>query len=127
VSDSSNIVLACRLVAAFTAGDEPVIEQVIHPAHREHATPGSPRGPDGVRQALRRLRAELPGMQITTEDIIASGDRVVMRIRVCDDALAHEDEQIHIWRVAEGLLAEHWMVPGRRALGRDLNRRASGS
>ena|ERR1700744_5515862 len=112
MSESANIVLACRLIAAFSTGDEHEIEQLIHPAHREHAAPGCPRGADVVRQSLRLQRAGATRVSVTTEDIIASGDRVVVRVKVRDEARTRVHEQVHIWRVAEGRLAEHWMVSG---------------
>jgi hypothetical protein len=36
-------------------------------------------------------------------DIVAEDDRVVVRARLSDGS-----QQIHIWRVADGLIVEHW-------------------
>ena len=58
--------------------------------------------------------------EVDIEDLIASGDRVVARVRFSATQTGElfgkpatgrrfEAEQVHIWRVADGRLAEHWM------------------
>ena len=121
MSEDANIELARRLLAAFAAGDEGVVDALIHPAHREHGVFDSARGPDGVRAAIRWARDTFAERRIVPQDLVASGDRVVARIRVsavpigdvCGIAAAGrpiEVEHIHIWRVAGERLVEHWMV-----------------
>jgi predicted ester cyclase len=67
---------------------------------------------------LQRTFAE---RRIVPEDLVASGDRIVARVRfsatqrgelygVPATGLRVEVEHVHIWRVAQGRLAEHWMV-----------------
>jgi predicted ester cyclase len=72
--------------------------------------------------------------RITAEDFIASGDRVVARVRFTAIELGDlhglppparcvEASHVHIWRVAEGRLAEHWLVQNDLTPVRDLNGR----
>jgi predicted ester cyclase len=121
MSEDANIELARRLLAAFEAGDEDAAEALIHPAHREHGRFEAVSGPDGVRAAIRWARETFAERRIVPQDLVASGDRVVARIRVsavpigdvCGIAAAGrplEVEHIHIWRVAGDRLVEHWMV-----------------
>ncbi len=121
MSEDANVELARRLLAAFEAGDESVVDELIHPAHRDHGAPDRPAGPDGVRAAIRWVRETFGERRIVPEDIIANGDRVVARIRVsavgigdvCGIAAAGrrlEVEHVHIWRVAGCRLVEHWTV-----------------
>ena len=63
--------------------------------------------------------------------LIASGDRVVARVRfgathigelegIPPTGRRFEAEHIHIWRVADNMLAEHWMVRDDLATMRQL-------
>jgi predicted ester cyclase len=118
MGEDANIELARRLLSAFETGDDSAVDELVHPAHRDHASTGAPSGPEGVREAIRRADAAFADRRIVPQDIIASGDRVVARIRfsatrtsdLCAGVRRVEVEHIHIWRVAEGRLAEHWMV-----------------
>jgi hypothetical protein len=110
VNENANIALVRRLLVAFATGDDRGLEAVIHPAHRDHVAGG--RGPDGVRESIRR--ADRAGRRLIPEDIIASGDRVVARVRLsaADESAPRLGDscEIHIWRVAQDRLVEHWMA-----------------
>lgn len=121
MTETANIELARRLIAAFEAGDDSVVAELIHPAHRSHAREDVGRGVDGVRDSIRWVRARFSERRIAAQDIVASGDRVVARLRVSAIQTGDlpgiaaagrrvETDQIHIWRVAQGRIAEHWMV-----------------
>lgn len=121
MSDTTNIELARRILAAFDAGDESIVNELVHPDHREHAGPDPGSGQDGVRASLVWFNERFADAHTTIEDLVASGDRVVARVRfaaTCTgevqgvDAAGRrfETDHVHIWRVADGRLAEHWMV-----------------
>ncbi len=121
MSDSTSIELARRLLAAFDAGDHSALSALIHPGHREHAGPAPQPGLDGVRGSIAWMHETFADPRTTVEDLVASGDRVVARVRfaaTCKGELRgvdvggrrFETEHVHIWRVADGRLAEHWMV-----------------
>jgi predicted ester cyclase len=70
---------------------------------------------------MRWLSSTFADMRIVPEDLIASGDRVVARVRFSAKQVGDlyhvpatgktlEVDHVHIWRVADGQLAEHWMV-----------------
>ncbi|MDX6679210.1 MAG: hypothetical protein QOE31_3262 [Solirubrobacteraceae bacterium] len=122
MSVNANIELARRMLAAFETGDAGVVDELVHPAHRDHAALDCSSGPDGVRESIRWLRDTFAQREIVLEDIVAAGDRVVARVRftatrsgaaseVTATGAHLETEHVHIWRVAYGRLAEHWMVP----------------
>jgi len=121
MSDTTNIELARRILAAFDAGDERIVEDVIHPDHREHAGPRPEPGSDGVRGSIAWAQEMFSESHTTIEDLIASGDRVVARVRISATCRGEvggmdvrgrrfETDHVHIWRVADGKLAEHWMI-----------------
>jgi predicted ester cyclase len=125
MSEHANIELARRLLAAFETGDVSVVDELIHSAHRDHAGIDRSSGPDGVRDSIRWMRETFAQRRIVLEDVIASGDRIVARVRFTATPGAGgmatdgrvEAQHVHIWRVAYGRLAEHWMVPGELVAG----------
>ena len=113
--------LARRVLAAFEAGDDGAVDELVHVSHVDHAPEGGSTGPEGVRRSLRWVRDTFGDRQVDIADLIASGDRVVARVRFSATQTGElfgkpatgrrfEAEQVHIWRVADGRLAEHWMV-----------------
>ena len=83
--------------------------------YREHGTDvplGLPAGPDGPKKYLAAAFKRFPNIHVTIEDIIAEGDRVVVRNtwRATDRETGQKIEfgGIVIWRIAAGKLAERW-------------------
>jgi ketosteroid isomerase-like protein len=83
--------------------------------YQEHGTdvpPGLPPGPEGPKQYLAAAFKRFPDIRVTIEDIIAEGDKVVVRNtwRGTDRDSGQKIEfgGIVIWRLAEGKLAERW-------------------
>jgi steroid delta-isomerase-like uncharacterized protein len=121
MSDTANIELARRLLAAFAAGDDSELETIVARVYRDHARSGVAVGADGLRESLRALCATFAERAIEIEDLIAAGDRVAARVRfsathagelagIAATGRRVETEQVHIWRIAGGRLAEHWAV-----------------
>jgi predicted ester cyclase len=112
--------LARRALAAVESGDDDAVAELIHPSHVDHAPVNGSTGPEGVRASLRWVRETFADRRVDIEDLIASGDRVVARVRFSANQAGElygkpatgrlfEAEHLHIWRVADGRLAEHWM------------------
>jgi ketosteroid isomerase-like protein len=80
--------------------------------HGSDVPPGLPAGPDGPKQYLAAAFQRFPDIRVTIEDIIAEGDRVVVRNtwRATDQTAGQTIEfgGIVIWRIREGKLAERW-------------------
>ncbi len=83
--------------------------------------PEGPRvlGPEGVRRYMEALFAAFPDLRVTLDDVIAAGDRVVVRgtwtgthrapwFGVPATGRAVRFAGIVIWRVAGGRIAERW-------------------
>ena len=97
-----------------------VVDELIHPDFVEHVA-GEARktGAEGFKMARRRRNAVFPDWGVTVEDLIAEGDKVVVR---ATGRGTHRGEfmgiaptgrhvavtWIAIYRVAGGKLAEHW-------------------
>jgi predicted ester cyclase len=104
----------------FAKGNLDAADELIHPDFVNHeAPPGSPQGPEGLRQTTSWLRGLWGDMRADIEDEICEGDKVVARVTMHGH---HEGEflgkpptgkeyavqQIHIYRFEDGRLIEHW-------------------
>ncbi len=123
---------ALELISQGNAG--PAVDEVIHPNCVNHRAPGGT-GPDGFRDIVAWLGAAFADLSITPEDVISSGDKVVARARfrglhvgpfngIPASQKTIEFDQIHVWRIDDGLIAEHWAcmdeLSGLRQMGLDL-------
>ena len=120
-SITTNLQLARRFLDAVDRGDESELPDLVQPSHRDHGGRLENTGVDGVIDTVRWLHETFGDMSNTPEDLIATDDRVVARVRFQATPKAAFDgvepngqpvdvEHIHIWRVAGGKFAEHWMV-----------------
>ena len=75
---ATNTEMARRLIAAFDAGDESAIEELIHPQHRDHGPDEEGLGRDAVRESMRWLNATFGDRDTEIEDLFATDDRVVL-------------------------------------------------
>ena len=61
-------------------GNLDVIDELCTPDVVDHrAQPGLPPGTDGVKHMMAMYRAVFPDLVVTLEDMVAEGDRVVVR------------------------------------------------
>jgi steroid delta-isomerase-like uncharacterized protein len=110
-------------IAALTADDF-----FDHDIHVETGVAG---GPEDMRVALDMIRAGFPDIHVTIEDIIAEGDRVVVRNTWRGTHLGEfngipatgnkvEISGIVIWRIENGLITERWATIDTLSLLRQL-------
>jgi predicted SnoaL-like aldol condensation-catalyzing enzyme len=92
-----------------------IAERNFAPEYIEHGTDapaGSPLGPEGPKRYLAAAFKRFPDIRVTIEDIIAEGDRVVVRNtwQATDSQTKEKIEfgGIVIWRIAHGQLVERW-------------------
>ncbi len=130
---NTNVDTALRSLELICSGDaSPAVGDVIHPDFVNH-WPGNPRGgPEGFCDVVRWLGAAFAEISITPEDVIPRGHKVVARTRfralhvgpfngIPPSNRTIEFDQIHIWRMQDGLVAENWAcmdeVSGLRQMG----------
>lgn len=72
------------LEQSFNTGNFELIDQLVGPEALNH-NPALPaqmrdlRGPDGLKRIVTMYRTAFPDVQMTVDDVIASGDKVVLR------------------------------------------------
>ena len=133
----SNEEIALRSLELISHGDTgAAVDEIVHPDAVNHRAPKSaPAGPESLRSVVRWLNAAFADLSITPLDVITSADKVVARTRfkglhvgpfqgIAPTNRTIEFEQIHIWRIEDGLIAEHWAcmdeVSSLRQMGAEL-------
>jgi len=80
--------------------------------HGADVPPGTPPGPAGAMQYVGSALKMFPDLHVTIEDIIAEGDKVVVRNTWTATDTAHQRKLmfrgIVIWRIENRQLAERW-------------------
>ncbi len=103
---------------------------------RHSGPPGLPQGIAGAKAMAQTIRASFPAFQVEVEDAIAEGDWVTLRLMV---AGTHQGtlfsipptgkrarwSEIHIMRVEDGKMVEHWFVADIMSMMQQLGLMAS--
>jgi steroid delta-isomerase-like uncharacterized protein len=116
----------------FEAGDLSVADELFSPDFVDHAAPQpGGTGPEAIKQVVRFLHAGLDDLHYEIHDLFASGDRVTMRTTLSathnrpflghpPTGVRFSAEQIHIVRIADGRIAEHWACRDDASMMRQL-------
>jgi predicted ester cyclase len=106
----------------FEKGNMDATDELVHPDFVNHeAPPNNQQGPEGLKETVEWLRGLWGPMHFQIEDEIAEGDKVVARVvmhgRHIGEFLGEEPtgkefatKQIHVWRLEDGRMIEHWSV-----------------
>jgi len=122
VATEENKALISRFVEElFNQGNMSLANELLAPdfVEREQLPPGVPDGREGVKALTSMLRSAFPDFKATIEDMVAEGDKVVVRMIWSG---THKGEfmgipasgksvsigVIDIIRVNKGKLVEHW-------------------
>ncbi len=118
---TDNVDVAVRLqLDYYGAGRYDLAEQAVTPDFVDHeAPPGTPRGPEGANAVLRWLRGAFGDLSYEIKDAFGEGDRVAIRLTTRGTHTGEfmgkpatgrrfEIEAIHIYRIEDGRVAEHW-------------------
>jgi steroid delta-isomerase-like uncharacterized protein len=103
----------------FVAGRPEAVDQLVADDFVPHTWGAMAQGRDGLKQAMERVSRGLADVRMTVEDLIAEGDRVAVRLtshaRQVGEFMGmppsgrdYTIEEIHIFRVRYGRIAEHW-------------------
>jgi predicted SnoaL-like aldol condensation-catalyzing enzyme len=107
--------LVLRLVDEVVNGGRlELIAELVHPDFYDHgATPSRSCGPDGFRATVLALHASYAGFRLEPRDVIAADGKVVVRAtasgrRLDGSGREWSTQQIHIFRLAQDRVIEHW-------------------
>jgi steroid delta-isomerase-like uncharacterized protein len=104
-------------------GNIGLVDELVAPDYINHSPgmPGQPEGPEGIKAVVSMFRAGMPDLGVVIEDVIAGGDKVVMRYRIQGTHKGElfgvpptgrwvSIESITVERVSGGKIREHWRV-----------------
>jgi len=109
-----------------------IIDELISPDFVDHDAPADQApGPEGVKRTLAMVHGSLSNLRVFTDDIIAEGDRVVVRqtaeaiqigpfLGFAPTGKRLRWTAISIYRVANGRIAERWGLMDHRSLQQQL-------
>jgi predicted ester cyclase len=113
--------LVLRLVDEVVNGRRlDLADELVHPDFFDHhASASRSCGPDGLRATVAALHDAFAGFRLEPRDVIADGDKVVVRATVSGRHVAEFEgapaagaewstQRIHIFRVAGGQVIERW-------------------
>lgn len=115
----------------LNGGDLGALEQLATPDYEEHdPLPGQGTGRDGLRDRVQAIASAF-GQRFTVEDVIAEGDRVVVRwtgsgthvgefMGIPATGRSFTIAGIDVYRVVDKKMAEHWHVVDQFALLQQL-------
>ena len=123
MSEKNKAIAARIALEAFNQGKLEVIDEVIADDSVDHGTmpPGMPAGKEGVKALVKALRSAFPDYKITIDLQVAEGDLVVQRATTTGTMKGEFAgmppsgktatwEAIHITRIEDGKIVEHWSV-----------------
>lgn len=131
MSTDQNKAVARRFIdEVFIAGRADAVDDLVTSDFVSHGLPGA--GPDVMKAAISRVAPALSDATMEIQDVIGEGDRVAVRLMstavqsgvfmgMPATGRRYTIEEIHIFRIVDGRVAEHWhqgdMVGMMRQLG----------
>jgi predicted ester cyclase len=130
-TDGNKDVVRRFIEEVFVKCNVDAADELATPDFMPHSWPGVDPGIENLKQGQRRVSAGLADVSMKIEDMIAEGDRVAVRLI----AHARQDgefmglppsgreytiSETHVFRVADGKVAEHWVDADMLGLMRQL-------
>lgn len=124
MSLAANKQLVRRIWQELVNGNrQETIAELVHPDFQDHTPlPGMSSGVEGLRQRLTVLHGAFPDFHSQIEQLFGEGDRVAALISSTGthqrdfvgappSGRRFSIQEIHILRIADGRMAEHWGIP----------------
>lgn len=94
---------------ALNQGRLELVDELFSADFVDHSTPEQRPGPEGVRDFFIEVRSRYPEIKVTIEDMIAEGNRVVVRTLWCSiDSAPLNGTLIQIFHLENGRIVEEW-------------------
>jgi predicted ester cyclase len=114
--------LVLRLITGLNSSEllDPVVDELVHQDFFSHDAPAiRASGPAGFKATVRALHRAFAGFRVDPKDVIAGDGKVVVRATASGRHVGILDgiqptgrewsaQQIHIFRLADGKVIEHW-------------------
>ena len=123
MSAEENKEIVRRFWGVWEDGNIGLVDELVGSDYVNHSPgmPDQPEGPEGIKAVVNMFRGGMPDLRVVIEDVIAEGEKVMMRYRIEG---THEGElfgvpptgrrvsieSITVERVSGGKIREHWRV-----------------
>lgn len=115
----------------FVRQEDRAIDELVAEDFVPHTFGPMPKGREGLREGMKRAGAGVSEAKFEIHDLIAEGDRVVARLTtsarhtgpfmgIQPTGRRYSIDEIHVFRVRDGQLAEHWHAFDTGSLMRQL-------
>lgn len=103
----------------FVRQEDAAIDELVATDFVPHTFGPMPPGREGLREGMKRAGAGLSDAKFEIQDVIAEGDRVAVRVTTSarqtgpfmglePTGNSYSVDEIHIFRIRDGQLVEHW-------------------
>ena len=103
----------------FVHQEDAAIDELVSEDFVPHTFGPMPKGREGLREGMKRAAAGVSDPEFTIHDLIAQGDRVAARMTTSakhtgtfmgiePTGRRYSIDEIHIFRLRDGQLVEHW-------------------
>jgi steroid delta-isomerase-like uncharacterized protein len=117
-TDDNKALVRQFIERVFERGEMAAVDELVADDFVPHTYPGTT-DREGLKRAMERVSQGLADARFTIEDVIAEGDLVAVRLTsgatqvgefmgMRPTGKRYEIEEIHIFRVADGRISEHW-------------------
>jgi predicted ester cyclase len=121
----------------FMHQEDAAIDELIATDFQPHTFGPMPPGREGLRAGMRRAGSGLSDVRFTIDDMIAEGDRVAVRLTTSARQTGtfmgleptgnrYSIDEIHIFRIRDGQVIEHWHEFDKMALLQQLKGQSEG-
>ena len=121
----------------FVNGEDAAIDALIAPDFQPYTFGPMPAGRDGLREGMRRAHAGVSDPEFSIHDMIAEGDKVAVRLStsarhtgtfmgIAPTGRRYMIDEIHIFGIRNGQVAEHWHAFDKGDLLRQLTEEPKG-
>lgn len=130
-TDENKAIVRRFIDEAFVRGNPDPLDDLVSEDFTPRTWPSVEPGVESLKQTVTRMASGLSDVRFDVEDIIAEGDRVAVRLTahavhkgdfmgVLAAGKGYEISEIHIFRLADGKIAEHWHVADMLGMMRQL-------
>jgi steroid delta-isomerase-like uncharacterized protein len=118
-TDANKDLVRSFIERVYTQLDPAAVDELVADDFQAHGMPAAAGDKDGLRQATQRMAAALSDISFSIHDLIAEGDLVCARLTSSARQIGefmgipptnrtYQIEEIHIFRVRDGQIVEHW-------------------